>query len=247
MKFTIISSNHKKINEYINVVHKFDSSFKYVDSLEDSEFIFVFGGDNTFFTSIKNNIDIQKKFIFINEGRLGFLRSFPNNEITSDILKDELYQHVPYLEVELDSKKECVINEIEINFDKLVNNHVLINNIYFKDILTSRIFLINSLGSTGKARSYLYPIIYNFNSYILHFLEEPIYQYNKPLLQPLLFSSNEIVSINLKEKKSCFIKIDNKLVQKDLKNVKISQKKSKLKVLNLLNVKILNEKINVSF
>ncbi len=239
-KFNVIAKDNKKIDEYIEKIKQINKNFVFDQNKFD--YLFVFGGDNTFLKLLKNFYNKKVNLIFINEGRVGFLSSLEN---LSNQFRDEDFKNFNYIEI---NESIQIFNEIFIHSNKLMNVDFFVNNNKFKKIQCSKILLINNLGTTGIARSYRYPIILrNNNQYIIDFLEEPMYHYYKALNQPLIISKNDNVKIAFDKSISLNIKVDGNEQKVDWNFLEINLKQSKAKLLNVNNEKLFIEKINKNF
>lgn len=228
IRFSIVALNDnidKYKNEIINLL-----KWEYSSCVDNIDYLFVFGGDGTFLECVKKYLKLPIKIIFVNVGKLGFLSRTKN---IHNKYKDSDFCPLPYLEYVSEKNTHNVINELSFATNTLVKSDLYINKFLTKDLLYSKFFAINSLGTTGLARSYNYPILSLTDNYLIHFLEEPIYKYYKPFLQPMILGPNHDVIIDFKKEVIINLKIDNKIF-----NDKTTKIHIKLKYSNALIYKL---------
>ncbi len=243
--FNIICFDKKKKDKYIEELKANLINFKYNEN--DFQYLFVFGGDNAFISSLKAFYNRNVLIILINDGRVGFISSFEKGRIIYDQIKNKkLYKEFNYLSV---NKENIAINEIIIDSSKVVEAAFSINKTLFKKVLFSKVNVINNLGSTGLARSLRYPIILRDNEqYIIDFIGEPMYYYYKALNQAFVLNIKDEVVLNFNKKINIDLNIDNnKLKLKNIESINIKLNKSKAKVLNINDNKLLARKIDTLF
>lgn len=241
MNFTIFPENK---SDYKNTIIKKIKNFHYFElsKIDECDFVFVFGGDGTFLKFLNQNVKKEIKIIFINEGRVGFNCSMENLDyLNDDIYNDNYYTNLFYLS---SKNNEKAINEIIVDLDEITNVSIFLNSIKMFDIICSRILIVNYIGTTGLARSFRYPIILRDNpSFILDIIDSPLYSYNNNINQPILFSKNQKIEIQLNKEIPGYIKFDNIKKYKNFNKISIRLKKSKCKIYKFDELKTFAKKL----
>lgn len=210
-------------------------NFSYVDinDINKNDYVFVFGGDGTFIKFIKEYDHKEINVVFINEGKVGFLSSIEKNEMKNMIFEN--FDYIYFLKIKTNQEEINVVNELLIDFNKLYNLEIFINNIKLEKCYFSKIFLINYLGTTGLARSMRFPILdRSLPSFIFDVLDAPQYTYNPNLNQAMILFKDKKVRINLKKEEQFFeIKYDNLKKKINSSFLEFFLSKSKSKYLNI--------------
>lgn len=247
MKFYIYEHSLLNENQKQEIILNLNKKgLMFSNNIQEIEYLFVFGGDGTFLKALKEFANLNIKIILINAGKLGFLSSsFDYLEFSSNC-----YQKFDYLDISVDNTKFISINEVTIFSNKIQEIEFYINNNKFKQLLTNQINVVNNLGSTGINRSNIKPLIFPWNhQFIVDIKNEPIYNYYKPLLQPIITSNNDNVLFKFDNQNNIDLKIDNNIIysNKYINEISISQKQSNCLILNLDNEKYFFDKLNKLF
>lgn len=241
--FGIISFD-KEIDEK-KLISQIEKKFKNLKHDEDNtDYLFVFGGDGTFVSALSRFRNLRKRFILINTGNLGFLSSVSSiEELNNDIFNEELFNR--YNSINLISKEISInaINEISIISNTVLNFDLKINDKQLYEPFSSGFSFISPIGSTGLNRANNGPLfLQESNNMILRELNAVKTNKTEYLNQDLIIDSNNKLNVQIKSKfDSINIHYDNNLIQTSNKNFELNLSKSNAKI---FNYNLENEKIN---
>ncbi|QMT98393.1 NAD(+) kinase [Mycoplasma tullyi] len=126
-----------------------------VDDPNQSDYLFINGGDGTF---IKNAIKYDRKglkIIGINGGSLGFYTSF--NETNIDTISDRLdhlkYTQLDFIRLQIDDQIYHALNEFNINSTTAYGYDIFIDNEFYQKFRGTGLLISTTTGSTGINKS----------------------------------------------------------------------------------------------
>lgn len=223
--------NEKELKEIKNKILKLNENF--IESETEYEYLICIGGDGTMLEAMKRHHNEQIKIIGINLGHLGFL----SNEIKFEKIDLNLeFESYNLLKLQFDSNEFVCINELLMfSENNPIPIEVFVNDNYFYEYIGSGCFVATKLGSTGLNRSMNNPILINNNCYLFNEYYPVKSANNKFLNQALIFSNNQSIKLNLKNKidASLFVKIDGITNKINSKTFKIELINSNAKIVSL--------------
>jgi len=158
------------IKENLFFEPKIDKTFSNYEEIDkDSSIVISIGGDGTFLECVSFMWELNKPFVGINSGRLGFLASISKEEIDNLIEKLLNYQFKlcsrSLLEVEIENhytQKNFALNELTVykkDNSSMINIEVKINGNYLNTYWADGLIISTPTGSTAYSLSAGGPII----------------------------------------------------------------------------------------
>lgn len=253
IKFSIfinekLSKAHLLKKQLIKILEK---DWELSNNFQESEYIFVIGGDGTFLKHLKYYDN--KKVISINAGNLGYFSYFNSQNIKTILKKikdDKNFNNITLLELTLNDNKYYGINEILMRSDKTFESCVFVKNILFQKFKGTGIIVSTPMGSTAQTKNSHGAIIYPSLKCIQIVELEPITQKKYSSLKSPLIVPDDF-DIHLKIKKDIeLIKIiiDGVLIEEKIsEDLKIKSINSNFKIYNPNTPKTYIKKLRDSF
>ncbi|ATZ17900.1 NAD(+)/NADH kinase [Mesoplasma melaleucae] len=251
MKYSIVKNDYDESKKVAEDLLKILTEKEWVEDEQNSNYIFVIGGDGTFLKAaeIFNNILSDVIFVPIKSGGIGF---YTNHNRISDIkeILNNIEEQTPIEISVLEANKYKVINEIKIiNNLRPLEADVLIDGELLETFKGTGLVFTTSGGSTGFSKSHNGAVIIDENN-IFQMLEiAPVSNKNFTTLNaPIIFSRKHKVEVLIKKINDVEIIVDSRRcqlppnntikIQLSKKNVKLisknSEKLTKTKLLNYI-------------
>jgi len=126
------------------------------------DFIIILGGDGTFLLAVRNYIKLQKPFLGINFGHVGYLAEIEKQnafKAFDNIIKNKFLIEKRLM---LESQNILALNDIYLEKNSgvsLINFDIFINNLFVKNYSSNGIIISTPTGSTGYNLSAGGPVI----------------------------------------------------------------------------------------
>ncbi|OQX98843.1 MAG: NAD kinase [Bacteroidetes bacterium 4572_128] len=238
------TKKYKKIREKLD--KKPISFFEKSEDLEcqNVKILLSIGGDGTFLDAVSLVRNFNIPLIGINVGRLGFLSTISQNEISSAldyILKGD-YEFEERILIEMEDKEnkfnnfpfalnECAIVKKDIT--TLITLHVYINGEFLNSYWADGLIISTPTGSTAYSLSVGGPIVVpNSNNFII----APISPHNLTM-RPIIVSDDNEISIKVESRNyNFFTSLDSRSYKfSSKKEIKLKKANFKIKILKLKN------------
>ena len=203
---------------------------------DDFDIVIPLGGDGTFLSAI-NSCGLEKPFLPINAGTLGFMASYEAGDIYFDNIDLNQIDYNDITEFNLmnatiNNKEFIVVNEVRITNREVTSKFKLTINHETLDVRASGLEIITAIGSTGWGRANGGAIInpgkelYQINSIF------PLSnRLNRNLNGPIVLDYNDKVDLSCAD---CLdVVIDGTLIEVcNIESVDIKKSEKKLKIIN---------------
>lgn len=230
MFYKIVSFSFEKKSEILETLRNFlnNSGAKEVDS-DETEYIFVIGGDGSFINFVKEYAFQSKKIIGIKSGNLSFLPDFSISEIK---LFDLEFSEVELLLVKTPSETHYAFNDLYISGDVLLTAEIYIDDCFLELFKGVGLLVSTQKGSTAQNKSLGGPILSpESNLWLINEVGSNNTNKGRSLGCSIVLGFSNKVKIRIPTSESCRIYIDGRKVDLESTTLEITLIKGNSKVI----------------
>lgn len=158
MRYKIVFFSNKKKQHIAQELRNFLNLRGGVESEDkEAEFIFIIGGDGSFFHFAKEYAFQDKKIIGIQAGNVAFSLNFKLGEL--DHLDHKKWRMLEFLEVQNGDNRYLAMNDVYVSGKLFLESDVYLNGVWLERFRGSGLLFCTKCGSTGMNKSVGGPVL----------------------------------------------------------------------------------------